>query len=82
VWYTVRKVIVLKHHQGRRNRGRAEGEIKVLRAKKTYKNKKMLPIMLYSATLTSKIITKIRENHSEVSGRAAINLFHFDFHKP
>jgi len=32
--------------------------------------------------MTSKIITKIIENHSEISGRAAINLFQFDLHEP
>jgi len=58
------------HIQGRRNSGRAEGEVKELRAMETYKNKKVVisyVCFCSSTTFTSKIITGIIENHSEFS---------------
>ena len=55
--------------------------VKELRAMEAYKKQKTTTIMLVSIQQQwPKII--IIENHSEVSGRAAINLFQFDFHKP
>jgi len=59
------------HIQGRRNSGRAGGAVIELRAMETFqKQKKNVTncLFLLSIMLTSKIITKITENHSEVSG--------------
>jgi len=74
-------------HQGRRNRSRAGGEVKVLRAIENCKTQKIVTnyaCFCAVTTLTSKIIAEIIENHSEIYGCvvAAINLFQIDPDKP
>ena len=58
------------HIQGRRSSCRAGGAVKQLREMETYKNKKIVTkyvCFCSSTTLTSKIIKKFIENHSEFS---------------
>jgi len=74
------------HMQRRRNSGRTGGALKQLKAMETYEKQKIVTkyVCFYSTKLTSKLMTKIIENHSEFSGCriAAIDLFQVDLDKP